>query len=88
MGNRTRLNIYICTQKYSKSNLLCGVETWKLTESNRKKLEAIEMNAMRRSLRILRKEKIRNETIKGMGIECTIMDDIERKQLTWYGYVN
>lgn len=54
-----------------------------------KKLEIVEMDAMRRSLRISRMDKIRNENIKQkMGIEGTIVQDIEQKQLIWYGHIN
>lgn len=54
-----------------------------------KKLEAVEMDAMRRLLKISRMDKIRNENIKQkMGIEGTIVQDIEQKQLTWYGHIN
>lgn len=46
------------------------------------------MDAMRRSLCISRKDRVRNETIKQeMGIEGNIVQDIEKKQLTWYEHV-
>lgn len=83
---KRKYNIY---ESMIKSTLLYGAETWRLTERYKKKIEAVEMDAIRRSLRISRMDKIRNEIIKErMGIEGTIIDDIERKQLTWYGHVN
>jgi hypothetical protein len=46
------------------------------------------MVALRRSLRISRKERIRNVTIKQqIGLEETIIKEIELNQLTWYGHV-
>jgi len=40
------------------------------------------------AIRILQKEKDRNEEIKQLvEIEGLIMDDIERKQLVWYGHM-
>jgi hypothetical protein len=46
------------------------------------------MDAMRRSSRISRKDKIRNETIRQqIGLEETIIKEIEQNQLTWYGHV-
>ena len=46
------------------------------------------MDAMRRSSRISRKERIRNVTIRQqIGLEETIVKEIEQKQLTWYGHV-
>ncbi|XP_060528145.1 UDP-glycosyltransferase UGT5-like isoform X2 [Cylas formicarius] len=46
------------------------------------------MDAIRRSMRISRRERIRSDTIKQrMGLEGTITQDIEKKQLTCYGHV-
>jgi hypothetical protein len=38
-----------------KSSSLYGSETWRLTESNKRWVEGTEMDALRRSSRILRK---------------------------------
>ncbi|XP_044760299.1 uncharacterized protein LOC123317755 [Coccinella septempunctata] len=82
---RRKFNIY---ETLVKSSLLYGSENWRLTEKYKRKLEAVEMDAMRRSLRISRRERIRNETVKEMmGIEGTLMDDIEKRQLIWYGHI-
>jgi hypothetical protein len=71
-----------------KSCLLYGSETWRLTENNKKRVEATEMDDLRRSSRISRKERIRNVTIrKQIGLEETIIKEIEQTQLTWYGHV-
>jgi hypothetical protein len=46
------------------------------------------MDALRRSSRISRKERIRNLTIrKQIGLEETIIREIEQNQLTWNGHV-
>jgi len=47
------------------------------------------MDALRRSSRISRKERIRNVTIRQqIGLEETIIEkEIEQNQLTWYGHV-
>jgi len=43
---------------------------------------------LRRSSRISRKEIIRNVTIRQkIGLEETIIKEIEQNQLTWYGHV-
>jgi hypothetical protein len=45
------------------------------------------MDALRRSSRISRKEKIRNVTIRQqIGLEETVIKEIEQNQLTWYGH--
>jgi hypothetical protein len=79
------LNIY---NALIKSSLLYGSETWRLTENNTRRVEATEMVALRRSSRILRKDRIRNVTIRQqIGLEETIIKEIEQNQLTWYGHV-
>ena len=46
------------------------------------------MDALRRSSRISRTERIRNVTIKQqIGLDKTIITEIEQNRLTWYGHV-
>ena len=46
------------------------------------------MDALRRSSRISRKDRLINVTIREeIGLEETIIKEIEQKQLTWYGHV-
>jgi hypothetical protein len=79
------LNIY---NALIKSSLLYGAETWRLTENNNRRVEATEMDALRRSSRISRKERIRNLTIRQQNrLEEIIIKEIEQNQLTWYGHV-
>ena len=70
-----------------KSSLLNGFDTWRLTENNKRQMEATEMDALRRSSRISRKDRIRNVTIRQTGLEETIIKETEQNQLTWYGHV-
>ena len=80
-----KLNIY---NVLIKSSLLYGSETWRMTENNKRRVEATEMDAPRRSSGISRKERIRNVTIRQqIGLEETIIKEIEQNQLTWYGHV-
>jgi len=79
------LNIY---NALIKSSLLYGSETWRLTENNKRRVEVTEMDALKRSSRISRTESIRNVTIRQqIGLEETIVKEIEQNQLTWYGHV-
>jgi hypothetical protein len=58
---------------------LYGTETWRLTENNKRRVEDTEIGALRRSSRILRKERIRNVTIRQqIGLEETIIKEIEQ----------
>jgi len=80
-----KLNIY---NALIKSSLLYGSETWRLTENNKRRVEATEMDALRRSSRISRKYRIRNVTIRQqIGLEETIIKEIEQNELTWYDHV-
>jgi len=79
------LNIY---NALIKSSLLYGSETWRLAENNKRRVENTEMDALRRSSRISRKERIRNVTIRQqIVLEETIIKENEQNQLTWYGHV-
>jgi len=67
---------------------LYGAETWRLTKNKKRWVEATEMDALRRSSRISRKERFRNVTIRQqIGLEEPIIKETEQNQLTWYGYV-
>ena len=71
-----------------KSSLLYGAETWRLTQNNKRRVEATEMDVLRRSSRISRKDRIRNVTVRQqIGLEETIIKEIEQNQLIWYGQV-
>ena len=79
--------IYDVSRLRVKSSILCGSETWGLTENNKRRVEATEMDALRRSSRISRKEIIINVTIRQqIGLEETIVKEIDQNQLTWYGH--
>ena len=80
-----KLNIY---NALIKSSLLYGSKTWRLTKNNKRRVEVTEMDALRRSSRILRKDTIRKVNIRQqIGLEETIIQEIKQKQLTWYGHV-
>jgi hypothetical protein len=79
------LNIY---NAFIKTSLLYSSETWRLTENNKRQVKATEMDALRRSSRISRKEIIKNVTIRQqIGLEETIVKEIELNQLTRHGHV-
>jgi hypothetical protein len=53
-----------------------------------RRVEATEMDALSRSSRISRKERIKNVTIRQqIGLDETIVKEIEQNQLTWYCHV-
>jgi hypothetical protein len=80
-----KLNIY---DALIESTLLYGSDIWIPTENNKKQVETSEMDAMKKTSKISRKDRIRNLTIRQqIGPEETIIKEIEQNQLTWYGYV-
>jgi len=71
-----KLNIY---NVLIESSLLYGAETWRLTENNKRRVEATEIVALRRSSKISRKDKIRKINIRQqIGLEETIIKEIEQ----------
>jgi len=63
-----------------KNSLLYDFETWRLIENNKRRVEATEMDALKRSSRISRKVRIRNVTIwQQIGLEETIIKETEQK---------
>jgi len=71
-----------------KNVLIHGAETWNLYEDDRRRINATEMDALRRSARISKLDRKTNEYIRGkMDVQGMILDDITQKQLIWYGHV-
>ena len=63
-------------------------ETWCLKAKTVEKLNSTEMDFWRRSARISRKDKIRNNVIKQkMNITRFLLEGIKTKQLKLYGHV-
>jgi len=59
-----------------------GSETWRLTENNKRRVDATEMDVLRRPSRISRKERIRNVTIRQqIGLEETVIKKLNRTSL-------
>ena len=71
-----------------KSVLIYGAKTWSLYEDDRRRINATEMDALRRSARIYKLDRKTNEYItEKMDAPDTILDEITQKQLIWNGHV-
>ena len=71
-----------------KSIVLYGCETWQLNKNLEKRLLALEMDYWRRSAGKSRIERMTNDRIREiMKVETTIIEEIQRRQLIWYGHV-
>jgi hypothetical protein len=71
-----------------KSVLIYGSKTGSLYEDDRRRINATQIDALRRSARISKLDRKTNEYIRGkMDAQDMILDDITRKRLIWYGHV-
>jgi hypothetical protein len=71
-----------------KSTITYAAETLCLKAKTEAKLNFTEMDFWRRSTRISRKDKIRNNIIEQkMNVTSSLLEDIKTKQLQWYGRV-
>jgi hypothetical protein len=71
------------------SVLIYGAETWSLYEDDRRRNNATEMDALRRSARISNLDRKTNEYIREkMEAPDAILDELTRKQLIWYGHAD
>jgi hypothetical protein len=71
-----------------KSVLIYGAETWSSYEDVKRRIKAAEMDALRRPARMNKLDIKTKEYIgEKMDAPDTILDEITRKQLIWYGHV-
>ena len=65
-----------------------GTEGWNLLEGQKCKIQAVEIDGIRRGARISRLEKRSNEDIRRiLNMEESVNERIENRQLQWYGHV-
>jgi hypothetical protein len=82
---KTKTHIY---RAIVKGTITYNTETWCLKAKTVAKLKSTEMDSWRRSARISRKDKIRNNIKKQkMNVTRSLLDVIKTKQLQWYGHV-
>jgi hypothetical protein len=63
-----------------------GAETWRMSEVNKKRIMAVEMDAFKRSVGISKKERVRNDDIRLIGVDGNIIHELQSQQLIWYGH--
>ena len=67
--------------------MMYGAETWAVKKTQEKKLDVAEMRMLRWMCGVTRRDKIRNETIRGTVKVREISDKIQESRLKWYGHV-
>ena len=66
-----------------------GAETWTLKRTDQNRLLTFEMTCLRKILRVIRLDRIRNTKIReSLGAQETILDKISTKRLRDFGHVN
>ena len=71
-----------------KSVLTYVAEIWRLYEDGRRRINGTEMVGLRRSARISKLDRKMNEYIReNMDAQDTVLDDVTREQLIWFGHV-
>ena len=71
-----------------KSVLIYRDETWSLYEDDRRRINATEVDTLRRSAGISKLDRQKNEYIGGkMSAQDAILGEITRKYLIWHGHV-
>ena len=67
--------------------MLYGADTWATTKRQEKRIEVSEMRMLRWMSGVTRKDKIRNEHIRGTTRVAQASKKITERRLIWYGHV-
>ena len=70
-----------------KPTLLYGMETMAVTERQMGKMEVAELKMMKWALGVTRKDKIKNEYVRGTAKIAKLGDKLRNAKLRWYGHV-
>ena len=67
--------------------MLYGMEKMAMTERQVGEMEVAELKMVRWALRLTRKDKIRNEYVRGTAKIAKLGDKLRNARLRWYGHV-
>ena len=67
--------------------MMYGSETWAMKKVQEKKVDVAEMRMLRWMCGVTRKDKIRNELIRGTVKVAEISSKMQERRLNWYGHV-
>ena len=67
--------------------MVYGSECWALRKQEEQRLHTTEMKMLRWSQEKTRKDRIKNETIRGNAKVTPIISVLTQKRLSWYGHV-
>ena len=67
--------------------MLLGMETVAVTEKQMGKMEVADLKMVRWALGVTKKNKIRNEYVRGTAKIAKLGDKLRNARLRWYGHV-
>ena len=84
VSERTKIRVFCSIYR---PILTFGCETWVLDNRQKSKIQASEMMYLRRIKGITRLDKIRNDSIREELETVSVLEFIERRQLSWWGHM-
>ena len=85
ISRNTKMTVY---RTIFRPVLTYGSESWTLTNTNKSRLQAIDMKYLRAVKKVTRLDRIPNDVIRRELEVEHILDRIEQQQLKWYGHLN
>ena len=68
--------------------MLCGAETWTMTQADKERLVAFEMWIWRRMLKISWVDKVSNaEVLQKVQENKSILDTVQHRKFRWIGHI-
>ena len=67
--------------------MLYGAETWPIKKEQERRMEVAEMRMLRWMCGVTRKDKIRNELIRGTVKVLEVSKKVQERRLKWFGHV-
>lgn len=81
---RTKMSVY---NTVFKPILTYGSESWVLTQSQRSKIQAVEMKYLRGVRGVTKMDKMRSDKIRHELKTEPVLESIKRRQLRWFGHI-
>ena len=67
--------------------MVYGAETWAVKKAHERKMEVAEIKMLRWMCAVTRRDKIRNEKIRGSTEVGEISKKVHERRMRWYGHV-
>lgn len=67
--------------------LLYGAETWPIKKAQENKLEVAEMRMLRWMLGVTKRDKVRNNFIRGTAKVTEVTKKVQERRMRWFGHI-